>query len=145
MKVGQDIKQCSSCKAAIYWDYTPAGKRCPFDADTGESHFKTCPNASKHSKKAQEKEPAPVSPVDERKWMRRVGPGNLTANLDSVTEVALDKTAGGYILALTRNNETVRGVFTEEQFQQWGAAFVYLTKIPLLCPDVEEVDDGIPF
>lgn len=49
------IVQCQSCKAPIYWGLTANGKRCPYNViegrATNESHFKTCPNSSDHSKK----------------------------------------------------------------------------------------------
>lgn len=35
---------CRSCKAAVLWCVTPAGKRSPVNAD-GTSHFSTCPQA----------------------------------------------------------------------------------------------------
>lgn len=56
---------CRSCKAPIVWLQTEAGKKIPVDADSAEpsdalfdskrhvSHFKTCPNASAHSKKGK--------------------------------------------------------------------------------------------
>lgn len=54
------ITRCKSCGAKIIFLLTPAGKRCPTDADTVESedqtfewgrhvsHFTTCPNANQH-------------------------------------------------------------------------------------------------
>lgn len=90
---------------------------------------------------------------EDRKWMRRVGPDNLTANLDSVTEVGIDHAKGSsysvITLEISNAGSRARAVFSEEQFKQWlaGAAFyvagVELTSLPR--PEVEEVDDGIPF
>lgn len=79
--VRPDPEKCRSCDAPVYWGVTTAGKRIPVDADpipTGnmaldfqtagvlarilgrnekhegpryQSHFVTCPNASKHRRK----------------------------------------------------------------------------------------------
>jgi len=40
---------CRSCDAAIRWGETAKGKRCPFDVETGESHFRTCPDSGRWS------------------------------------------------------------------------------------------------
>lgn len=45
------IQYCRSCGAAIEWRLTPAGKRCPYDAGTETSHFGTCPDAKRWTKK----------------------------------------------------------------------------------------------
>jgi hypothetical protein len=45
--------KCRSCGAVIIWGKTPNGKSCPFDLATGESHFKTCPQAAGWSKKGK--------------------------------------------------------------------------------------------
>lgn len=39
------IVPCRSCGAPIYFELTKNGKQMPRDADTGESHFATCPQA----------------------------------------------------------------------------------------------------
>lgn len=36
---------CRSCGAPAVWIVTAKGKRMPVNADTGESHFATCPQA----------------------------------------------------------------------------------------------------
>lgn len=50
-----EVRHCRSCGKPIYWGTTAAGKRCPFDVIEGEattvSHFATCPDAKKWSKK----------------------------------------------------------------------------------------------
>jgi hypothetical protein len=43
------VKPCAVCRKPIYFGYTRAGKRCPYDVtEDGEptevSHFTTCPN-----------------------------------------------------------------------------------------------------
>ncbi len=45
--------KCRSCGSAIIWGKTPNGKSCPFDLATGESHFRTCPQAAGWSKKSK--------------------------------------------------------------------------------------------
>jgi hypothetical protein len=45
------MAKCKSCGAEIYWEKTANGKLCPYDFLTKESHFKTCPQATKWSKK----------------------------------------------------------------------------------------------
>lgn len=45
------VSKCRSCGAPVIWGQTDSGKNCPFDRETGESHFRTCPEASKWSKK----------------------------------------------------------------------------------------------
>lgn len=42
---------CRSCNAAVFWVKTKRGKRSIYDADTGVSHFGTCPNAHQHRRK----------------------------------------------------------------------------------------------
>lgn len=42
--------KCRSCGAPIVWGKTPAGKVCPFDWESGVSHFQTCPDANKWGK-----------------------------------------------------------------------------------------------
>lgn len=42
--------KCRSCNALIIWGKTPTSKACPFDWKSGESHFKTCPDANKWGK-----------------------------------------------------------------------------------------------
>lgn len=58
------ITRCTSCHAKVIWFKTAAGNKMPVDADTVEptdnveeldlarhqSHFASCPNASKHRK-----------------------------------------------------------------------------------------------
>jgi len=46
---------CRSCGALIWWGLSKAGKPCPFNVVDGErtevSHFTTCPDASRWSKR----------------------------------------------------------------------------------------------
>lgn len=42
---------CSTCGAPIRWGKTAGGATAPFDLD-GTLHFRTCPQASQHSRKA---------------------------------------------------------------------------------------------
>lgn len=42
--------RCRSCNASIVWGTTKNGKICPLDYSTGQSHFKTCPQANSWSK-----------------------------------------------------------------------------------------------
>jgi hypothetical protein len=55
----QKDRLCSSCGTPIWWVRTPAGHFMPVDepedADASElvSHFRTCPQASQHSKKGK--------------------------------------------------------------------------------------------
>jgi hypothetical protein len=46
--------KCRSCGAPIVWGKTPNGKSCPFDFSTGESHFRSCPQAAGWSKKNEQ-------------------------------------------------------------------------------------------
>lgn len=50
-----EVSHCRSCGAAIWWGETRTGKLCPFDIvndePTQESHFKTCTDAQRWSKK----------------------------------------------------------------------------------------------
>ncbi len=59
------MEHCRSCGAPVMWGKTKSGKWCPFDVQNGEktevSHFTTCPDASKWSKKAK------PQPTQERK------------------------------------------------------------------------------
>lgn len=43
---------CRSCGAAVVWAKTDSGKWCPYDPD-GASHFTTCPDAGKWSRKGR--------------------------------------------------------------------------------------------
>ena len=49
------VERCRSCGAHIYWSTTDAGKLCPFDLADGqptrESHFKTCNDPKRWSKR----------------------------------------------------------------------------------------------
>lgn len=48
------MARCTSCHKVVYWGKTKAGKPCPFDDPARtESHFRTCPSASKHSKSSR--------------------------------------------------------------------------------------------
>jgi predicted RNA-binding Zn-ribbon protein involved in translation (DUF1610 family) len=46
---------CRSCGTEIWWGKTATGKRCPFDIVDGKhtaiSHFSTCPDAHRWSKR----------------------------------------------------------------------------------------------
>ena len=44
--------ECKSCHARIVWGLTKNGKRAPFDLN-GMSHFTTCPDARKWTKKGK--------------------------------------------------------------------------------------------
>lgn len=50
-----EVSQCRSCGAAIWWGETQNGKRCPYDIvndePTRQSHFGTCPDAKRWTKK----------------------------------------------------------------------------------------------
>jgi hypothetical protein len=50
------IEHCRSCGAAVWWGKTAGGKWNPFDVQDGErtrvTHFSTCPDAKRWSKKA---------------------------------------------------------------------------------------------
>lgn len=48
---GERLVRCRSCNALMYWGVTPAGKRVPISLQTGETHFRDCPNAQQHTKK----------------------------------------------------------------------------------------------
>jgi len=41
---------CRSCNAPVEWRDGQNGKRVPVDVATGESHFKTCPDARQWSR-----------------------------------------------------------------------------------------------
>jgi hypothetical protein len=50
------VAECKSCHQAIYWGYTAAGKRCPYDVSaegepTTSSHFASCPHAKQWTKR----------------------------------------------------------------------------------------------
>lgn len=42
--------QCKSCGAPIVFKTTAAGKKAPYDVETGVSHFQTCPHAEQYRK-----------------------------------------------------------------------------------------------
>jgi hypothetical protein len=46
---GTQPSKCRGCGAEVYWIITAAGKRMPADPD-GQSHFATCPEASRFRK-----------------------------------------------------------------------------------------------
>jgi hypothetical protein len=48
---GERLVRCRSCSALLYWGVTAAGKRVPISLQTGESHFKDCPDAKSFSKR----------------------------------------------------------------------------------------------
>lgn len=58
-KKNPPVARCNSCQAPIWWGETAAGKRCPFNWDlvtatpTNESHFRTCKDAKRWSKKGR--------------------------------------------------------------------------------------------
>jgi len=49
------IMPCRSCNRPVFFGLTAAGKRCPYDVvdgePTGESHFRTCTEPQKWSRK----------------------------------------------------------------------------------------------
>lgn len=49
------IRHCGTCGATIWWGFTRAGRRNPFDVVDGQrtavTHFSTCPSAKLHSKR----------------------------------------------------------------------------------------------
>ena len=53
------MAKCKGCGADFDWKISPlTGARIPTDRDTGESHFKTCPNANDFSR-SKKKETTP--------------------------------------------------------------------------------------
>jgi len=50
---GAQLTSCRSCGAVIYFVTTERGKQMPMDAETGETHFATCPQAKQWSKSVQ--------------------------------------------------------------------------------------------
>lgn len=49
---GTDAAKCRGCHAVIYWIKTPKGKNMPVDRD-GRSHFETCPDANRFSRRSK--------------------------------------------------------------------------------------------
>ena len=47
--------KCRSCNADIVWGKTSNGKSCPLDYATGQSHFKTCPQANEWTEYSKQK------------------------------------------------------------------------------------------
>jgi hypothetical protein len=47
------LAHCRGCGAGIYWVRTPAGANMPVDPGTGVSHFSTCPQAARFSRKRE--------------------------------------------------------------------------------------------
>ena len=49
------VVQCKSCHASVWWGSTRSGAQCPFDVLEGRhtrvSHFATCPDARRWSKR----------------------------------------------------------------------------------------------
>jgi hypothetical protein len=56
------ILPCRSCGAPIYFVRTERGKLMPMDAETGETHFATCPQAKQWSKSVQRRVAAQTEP-----------------------------------------------------------------------------------
>lgn len=53
LKPEVQVMPCRSCGALMYWGVGAKGGRLPISVKTGESHFKDCPNAAKHSRGAR--------------------------------------------------------------------------------------------
>lgn len=51
MTTTKATERCRSCGAPVEWRRTANGKWCPYDAGTETSHFQTCPDAQKWSKR----------------------------------------------------------------------------------------------
>lgn len=49
LKAEVQVLPCRSCGALMYWGVGAKGGRLPISLKTGESHFKDCPDAAKHS------------------------------------------------------------------------------------------------
>jgi hypothetical protein len=51
------VQHCKACGALIWFGYTNAGKRCPFDvvdgARTAITHFSTCKNVRQFTRERQ--------------------------------------------------------------------------------------------
>lgn len=75
MRNRSNLAACTSCSAPIRWLKTDRAKPIPVDAHTAAeadtlfnvahghiSHFRTCPNASKHSKRSADREATPKRP-----------------------------------------------------------------------------------
>lgn len=45
------VEHCRSCGAPVEWRKTAKGRWCPYDAGTEVSHFETCPDAARWSKR----------------------------------------------------------------------------------------------
>jgi DNA-directed RNA polymerase subunit RPC12/RpoP len=54
--VSARLARCRACGQAIEFRLTAAGRWCPYDAGTDVSHFRTCPEARRFSRRAP---PAP--------------------------------------------------------------------------------------
>jgi hypothetical protein len=44
-------QRCRSCGAPVEWRKTAKGRWCPYDAGTETSHFQTCPDAKRWTKR----------------------------------------------------------------------------------------------
>lgn len=54
-KVHTSVSKCRSCGKEVYFTFTPAGKRAPYEVDsagqpTDINHFMTCPDAKRWTK-----------------------------------------------------------------------------------------------
>lgn len=50
---GTKVQPCASCGALMYWGVGARGGKMPISVKTGESHFRDCPDAAKHSKRSK--------------------------------------------------------------------------------------------
>jgi len=51
------VSACRSCRAAIVWNTTLAGKLTPLNVADGKPHWATCPGANAHRKRRTPKQP----------------------------------------------------------------------------------------
>lgn len=58
MQAGQRSR-CRSCDAPVVWGYTKEGRPCPLDPDTGLSHYLTCDDPERWSKKKTPRQELP--------------------------------------------------------------------------------------
>jgi hypothetical protein len=53
LKAEVKVQPCTSCGALMYWGVGARGGKMPISIKTGESHFRDCPYAAKHSKRSR--------------------------------------------------------------------------------------------
>jgi hypothetical protein len=47
------VQPCSSCGALMFWGTGARGGKLPISVKTGDSHFRDCPDAARHSKRGR--------------------------------------------------------------------------------------------